>query len=81
MGVVAGAAGLTATLVIAAAGLALGPLAGLAWRFQTIRPEELLPAGDWPAPQLAATPSGDTNPEGPVLVRSSTGPGPTPRAS
>lgn len=50
------------------AGLALGPLAGLAWRFQTIRPEELLPAGDWPAPQLVATPSGDTSPEGPVLV-------------
>jgi predicted MFS family arabinose efflux permease len=68
MGVVAGAAGLTVTLVIAAAGLALGPLAGLAWRFQTIRPEELLPAGDWPAPQLVATPSGDTSPEGPVLV-------------
>ena len=66
MGVVAGAAGLTATLAIAAAGLALGPLAGLVWRFQTIRPEDLRPAGDWPAPPLIAAPS--TSPEGPVLV-------------
>ena len=31
-----------------------GPLAALAWRFQAIRPEDLLPAGDWPAPHLAA---------------------------
>ena len=68
MGIVAGAAGLTATLVIAAAGLALGPLAGLAWRFQPIRPEDLRPAGDWPAPQLVPVPSGDTSPAGPVLV-------------
>jgi hypothetical protein len=68
MGVVAGAAGLTATLAIAAAGLALGPLAGLAWRFRTIRPEDLQPAGDWPAPHLIAVPSGDTSPWGPVLV-------------
>ena len=71
MGVVAGAAGLTATLVIAAAGLALGPLAGLAWRFRTIAPEDLLPAGDWPAPHLAAPDGSEPDgsaPEGPVLV-------------
>jgi MFS family permease len=74
MGVVAGAAGLNATLVIAAAGLALGPLAGLAWKFRPIKPEELLPAGDWPAPALAldepaaADGAPDAIPAGPVLV-------------
>jgi hypothetical protein len=68
MGVLAGTAGLTATLVIAAAGLALGPLAGLAWRFRPIKPEELLPAGDWPAPQLAQDDIDPTTPAGPVLV-------------
>jgi hypothetical protein len=51
-------------LTIAAAGLALGPLAGLAWRFRPIPPDDLLPAGDWPAPRLAA----GQPPEGPVLV-------------
>ena len=57
-------AGLTPTLTIAAGGLALGPLAGLAWRFRPIPPEDLLPAGDWPAPHL----SQDQTPGGPVLV-------------
>jgi MFS family permease len=64
MGLIAVRAGLSATLTIAAAGLALGPLAGLAWRFRPIPPEELLPAGDWPAPHLAP----DQTPDGPVLV-------------
>jgi MFS family permease len=64
MGLIAVRAGLSVTLTIAAAGLALSPLAGLAWRFRPIPPEGLLPAGDWPAPQLAA----DQTPEGPVLV-------------
>jgi MFS family permease len=64
MGLAASRAGLTPTLAIAAAGLALGPLAGLAWRFQPLPPEELLPAGDWPAPHLAQ----DQTPDGPVLV-------------
>jgi len=50
--------------VAAAAGLALGPLAGLRYRFQTIPPAELLPAGDWPTPNLAA----DGPPGGPVMV-------------
>ena len=64
MGVAASRVGLTPTLTIAGAGLALGPLAGLAWRFQPIPPEDLLPAGDWPAPHLAP----DQTPDGPVLV-------------
>jgi MFS family permease len=64
MGVAAEHAGLSLTLAIAAAGLALGPLAALAWRFQPIPPAELLPAGDWPAPHLI----GDQAPGGPVLV-------------
>jgi MFS family permease len=64
MGVAAQHAGLSVTLAIAAAGLALGPLAGLAWRFRPIPPAGLLPAGDLPVPHLAA----DQVPEGPVLV-------------
>jgi hypothetical protein len=64
MGITAENAGLSSTLTIATAGLALGPLAALAWRFRPIPPEDLLPAGDWPAPQLAP----DETPEGPVLV-------------
>jgi predicted MFS family arabinose efflux permease len=72
MGVAAAHAGLSTTLAIAAAGLALGPLAALAWRFQKIPPEELQPAGDWPAPQLvAASPKNSAtpaNPAGPVQV-------------
>jgi MFS family permease len=64
MGVAAEHAGLTPTLTIAAVGLALGPLAGLAWRFRPLPPADLLPVGDWPAPLLAA----GAPPEGPVLV-------------
>ncbi len=67
MGIAAGYAGLSPTLAIAATGLALGPLAALAWRFQPIRPEELQPAGDWPAPQLAADTGTEGHP-GPILV-------------
>lgn len=64
MGLIAERAGLSVALTIAAAGLALSPLAGLVWRFRSIPPETLLPAGDWPAPVLAP----DQTPEGPVLV-------------
>jgi Transmembrane secretion effector len=64
MGLIAASAGLSVTLTIAAAGLALGPLAGLRWRFRPIPPQELLPAGDLPAPHLAP----DQRPDGPVLV-------------
>jgi predicted MFS family arabinose efflux permease len=64
MGIAAQRAGLAPTLLAAAAALALGPLAGLRYRFQPIPPRELLPAGDWPAPRLAA----DEPPGGPVMV-------------
>jgi predicted MFS family arabinose efflux permease len=64
LGVAAQHAGLSPTLLIAAAALALGPLAGLRYRFQSVNPEDLQPAGDWPAPQLA----GGDEPAGPVLV-------------
>jgi MFS family permease len=64
MGVIATRAGLSATLAIAAAGLALGPLAGLRWKFRKIPPDSLLPSGDLPAPQLVS----DVAPEGPVQV-------------
>lgn len=64
LGVAAEHAGLSPTLTIAAVGLALGPLAALRWRFQPIPPDQLLPAGDWPAPHLTT----DQTPAGPVLV-------------
>jgi predicted MFS family arabinose efflux permease len=64
MGITAERAGLSPTLLIAAAGLALGPLLAFRYRFQSIPPDQLLPAGDWPTPILApGEPSG-----GPVLV-------------
>jgi hypothetical protein len=56
--------GLSLILLAAAAGLALGPIAGLRCRFQAIPPQELLPAGDWPQPHLAA----GRAPAGPVMV-------------
>jgi MFS family permease len=56
--------GLSPALVAAAAGLVLGPLAGLRYRFQTIPPDQLLPAGDWPPPSLAV----GGPPSGPVMV-------------
>jgi MFS family permease len=64
MGLTAAHAGLSLTLTIVAAGLALSPLAGLVWRFKPISPQDLLPAGEWPAPHLV----GDQTPDGPVLV-------------
>jgi MFS family permease len=64
MGLTAEHAGLSPTLTIAAAGLALGPLAALRWRFRPIPPADLLPAGDWPAPHLTTY----QTPAGPVLV-------------
>jgi predicted MFS family arabinose efflux permease len=66
MGIAAGQAGLSSTLLAAAIGLALGPLLGLGYRFQAIAPEELLAAGDWPAPALAA--GEGTTPGGPVMI-------------
>jgi MFS family permease len=64
LGITAEHLGLSPTLIVAAAGLALGPLAGLRYRFQVIPPRELLPAGDWPVPNLAAGEPGT----GPVMV-------------
>jgi hypothetical protein len=64
VGIAAQHFGLSPTLLAAAAGLALGPLAGLRYRFRPIRPEELVPAVDWPQPRL----TGDGTPDGPVMV-------------
>lgn len=47
MGGLAQQFGLTAALTLAAIGLAASSLVGLRYRFQSIQPEELLPAGDW----------------------------------
>jgi hypothetical protein len=64
LGITAEHLGLTRTVLVAAVALALGPLAGLRYRFQSIPPQDLVPAGDWPQPTLAV----DTQPVGPVLV-------------
>ncbi len=64
LGVFAEHIGLSPTLLISALALALGPLAGLRYPFQTIPPKDLLPAGDWPDPHLT---NGDEA-SGPVLV-------------
>ena len=64
MGIAAEEAGLSSTLLAAAIGLALGPLLGLRAPFQAIAPDELLPAGDWPAPALVDSEA----PSGPVMV-------------
>jgi hypothetical protein len=62
-GLAAQHASLAVALLIATAGLALGPLAGLRYRFQAIPPQEFLPSGDMPAPNLTDVPRG-----GPVMV-------------
>jgi len=64
IGIAAQQAGLSLTLLAAAAGLALGPLAGLRYKFQNIPPDELLPAGDWPQPHVDPTEA----PGGPIMV-------------
>ena len=46
--------------------MSLGPLAALRFPLQSIPPESLLPAGDWPDPQLTAPDS--AGPAGPVMV-------------
>ena len=63
-GVVAQNAGLTGALLAATVGLALVALAGVWLPFRAISPHDLLPAGDWPDPQLV----GATAPDGPVQV-------------
>ncbi len=64
MGITAEHVGLSPTMLIAGVVLALGPLAGLRYRFQSIPPDELVPAGDWPQPLLSA----EEPPGGPVMV-------------
>jgi MFS family permease len=64
LGITAERVGLSPTFLIAGIALAVGPLAGLRYRFQSIPPQDLVPAGDWPQPELAA----DTSPIGPVPV-------------
>ncbi len=64
LGIAAGRIGLSSTLLVAAVGLALGPLLGLRAPFKAIAPDELLPAGDWPAPMIVD----DQPPGGPVMV-------------
>jgi len=63
-GVVAQHAGLTTALLVASIGLALVAAVGLRFPFHEIAPEDLLPAGDWPDPQIVSA-AGD---DGPVLV-------------
>ena len=48
LGITAEHFGLPTTMLVAGVALALGPLAGLRYRFRPIPPEELMPAGDWP---------------------------------
>jgi MFS family permease len=64
MGLAAQQAGLSPTLLVAGIGLTLGPLAGLRFPLKPLEPGELLPAGDWPTPQLES----NQPPEGPVMV-------------
>ena len=64
LGITAERLGLSPTFLIAGIALALGPLAGLRYRFQSIPPMDLVPASDWPQPALAV----DASPIGPVLV-------------
>jgi MFS family permease len=63
-GVLAQSSSLTSALLAATVGLALVAVAGLRLAFKPIAPEGLLPAGDWPSPQLL----GAEAPEGPVMV-------------
>jgi MFS family permease len=63
-GVIAQSAGLTRALLAAAVGLALVALVGVWLPFKAISPHDLLPAGDWPDPQIVSA----TAPDRPVLV-------------
>jgi predicted MFS family arabinose efflux permease len=63
-GAIAQDAGLSDALLAAGIGLALVAITGRWLRFQAIAPDELLPAGDWPNPQIV----GEAVTGGPVLV-------------
>ena len=71
-GVVAQRAGLTDALLAAAVGLGLVAIVGVWLPFKDIAPEDLLPAGDWPDPQVLIPPPS----EGPVLVTLESWPSP-----
>jgi predicted MFS family arabinose efflux permease len=58
-GVIAQSAGLSEALLAAAIGLALVALTGIWLPFSAISPDDLLPAGDWPAPHLVGTAATD----------------------
>jgi Transmembrane secretion effector len=64
VGIAAEHAGLSRTFAATGAGLILGPLIGFRYKFQTIAPEALVPAGDWPQPHVSA----DESLAGPVMV-------------
>jgi MFS family permease len=66
LGIGAQEVGLTKTLIIAAAGLVVGPLVAVRYPIRPIDPKQLLPAGDWPAPHIL---DADGEPRGPVEVR------------
>jgi Transmembrane secretion effector len=63
-GVIAQRAGLTDALLVAAVALALVAVAGVWLPFKAISPDDLLPAGDWPAPHVV----GSTRTDAPVQV-------------
>jgi len=63
-GVLAQNAGLSPALLAAGLGLTLVATIGVLLPFKAISPPDLLPAGDWPDPQLVS----ETPPTGPVLV-------------
>jgi predicted MFS family arabinose efflux permease len=63
-GVLAQSSSLTTSLLTATVGLTLVAVAGLRLPFKPIAPDGLLPAGDWPSPQLL----GAEAPDGPVMV-------------
>jgi MFS family permease len=63
-GVLAQNAGLSTALLAAGVGLGLAAGVGQLLPFKPISPSDLLPAGDWPDPQLVT----ETAPAGPVLV-------------
>ena len=63
-GVVAQHAGLSTAQLTAGLGLALVAAVGVLLPFKAITPRDLLPAGDWPDPQLVT----ETAPSGPVLI-------------
>jgi MFS family permease len=64
MGIAAGQAGVSSTLLVAAIGLVLGPLVGVRFPFKSMSPEELLPGAEWPTPVASGGEPGD----GPVMV-------------